>query len=178
MLDRIEIRLSGSGGQGLILAGIILAEAAILDGKNSVQTQSYGPEARGGASRAEVIISDGSIDYPKVTEPDIFLALTKEAVAKYLGDVKKGGKVIVDNSIGLDDFVLEGLKVFRIPIIETARERVKNEISANIIALGATTEITNIVSQESIIKAVLDRVPTETIEMNKKALYEGFELAK
>lgn len=177
-MDRIEIRLSGSGGQGLILAGIILAEAAILDGKNSVQTQSYGPEARGGASRAEVIISNGNIDYPKVTEPDIFLALTKEAVAKYLGDVKKGGKLIIDDSIELNDFILEDLKLYQIPIIKTAREKVGNEIAANIVALGAITWITEIVSQESIIKAVLDRVPAETIELNNKALHEGFKLIK
>ena len=96
---RIEIRLSGSGGQGLILAGIILAEAAIIDGKNAVQTQSYGPEARGGASRSEVIISNGSIDYPKVSKSDILLALTEEAVIKYKGSLKEDGLLILDSSI-------------------------------------------------------------------------------
>jgi 2-oxoglutarate ferredoxin oxidoreductase subunit gamma len=88
MKDRIEIRLGGSGGQGLILGGIILAEAAILDGKNAIQAQSYGPEARGGASKAEVIIADGEIAFPKVQNADVLLALTQKACDKYLSSLK------------------------------------------------------------------------------------------
>ena len=97
MDERFEIRLSGSGGQGLILAGIILAEAAILDGKNAVQSQSYGPEARGGASRAEVIISNANIDYPKITNTDVLLSLTEEALLKYKYDLRDTGIIILDS---------------------------------------------------------------------------------
>jgi 2-oxoglutarate ferredoxin oxidoreductase subunit gamma len=94
---RVEFRLSGSGGQGLLLAGIVLADAAIQDGKNAVQTQSYGPEARGGASKSEVVISDGEIDYPKATAPDFLLALTTDAYRNY-GLPMKRGTIIVDST--------------------------------------------------------------------------------
>lgn len=173
MAERIEFRLSGSGGQGLILAGIILAEAAVLEGKNAVQSQSYGPEARGGASRAEVIISNENIDYPKVTKPNILLALTEEAMKKYKDDLREDGLLIIDSTIEKP----EGpFRILSIPIIETAREKVGKEIVANIVALGALTVATGIVSKESIEKAVLDRVPKGTEDLNKKALYEGFKL--
>jgi len=98
---RVEFRLSGSGGQGLLLAGIVLAEAAIQDGKNAVQTQSYGPEARGGSSKAEVVISDGDIDYPKATAPDFLLALTTDAYRSYGLSMKKG-IIITDSTVKLD----------------------------------------------------------------------------
>lgn len=175
MLERMEIRLSGSGGQGLILAGIILAEAAILDGKNAVQSQSYGPEARGGASRAEVIISQSNIDYPKVTEPDILLALTEEALQKYKNNLKPEGTIIVDSSIEASQ--IPG-HIIKLPIIETAQNKVGKVIVANIVALGVLITATKIVSKTSIEKAVLDRVPKGTEELNKKALYAGFELGE
>jgi 2-oxoglutarate ferredoxin oxidoreductase subunit gamma len=96
MNRRFEVRLAGTGGQGAILAGIILAEAAILDGKNVVQTQSYGPEARGGASRSEIVISDHEIDYPKVLEPDITLCMSQEGCDRYGNQTREGGLLILD----------------------------------------------------------------------------------
>lgn len=171
----MEIRLSGSGGQGLILAGIILAEAAIFDGKNAVQSQSYGPEARGGASRAEVIISNASIDYPKVTKPDILLALTEEAFAKYKHDMNPEGVIIIDSTIKKTELPN---RIISLPIIETAHKKVGKIIVANIVALGAIISVTNVVSKESIDKAVIDRVPKGTEELNRKALYAGFELGE
>jgi len=174
MEERIEVRLSGFGGQGIILAGIILAEAAILDGKNAVQTQSYGPEARGGASRSEVIISNSSIDYPKVSKSDILLALTEEAMIKYKSELKEDGLLIIDSSINEPD---GPFRVISAPIIKTAQEIVGKSIVANIVALGTLVAATNIVSKESIEKAILARVPAGTEELNKKALYEGFNLA-
>ncbi|HOP80709.1 MAG TPA: 2-oxoacid:acceptor oxidoreductase family protein, partial [Armatimonadota bacterium] len=119
--DRYEIRLSGSGGQGLILAGIILAEAAaIYEGKEAVQTQSYGPESRGGASKSEVVISGSEIDYPKVTSPDLLLAMTQESCTKYLGDLKEGGIAI------LDSFFVEkwpdNANVIALPLTTIAKE--------------------------------------------------------
>ncbi len=178
MAKRFEIRFSGSGGQGMILAGIIMAEAAaIYDDKNAVQSQSYGPEARGGASKAEVVISDGSIDYPKATKVDLMLALTQEASSKYSKDVKDGGIVLVDS-----DAVKEkpngNFNVYSFPIIETARTELGKTIVANIMSLGMITELTNVVSHEAIEKAVLARVPPAFLELNKKALQIGFEKAK
>ncbi|WP_422448727.1 2-oxoacid:acceptor oxidoreductase family protein [Thermoanaerobacterium sp. DL9XJH110] len=175
MEERMEIRLSGSGGQGLILAGIILAEAAILDGKNAVQSQSYGPEARGGASRAEVIISNSKIDYPKVTKPDILLALTEEALLKYKDNLKPDGLILIDSSIKKPE---SPYKVLNIPILETAQNRAGKIIVANIVALGVLTAVTRVVSKMSIEKAVLDRVPKGTEDLNRKALYAGFELGE
>jgi len=171
--ERIEVRLSGSGGQGLILAGIILAEAVILDGKNAVQTQSYGPEARGGASRSEVIISNLSIDYPKVTKSDILLALTEEALLKYKSELRNDGLLIIDSNINKPD---DQFKIISVPIINTAQEKIGKSIVANIVALGTLVAATNIVSKKSIETALLARVPKGTEELNKKALYEGFKL--
>ncbi len=170
-----ELRLSGSGGQGLILAGIILAEAALHDEKNVVQSQSYGPEARGGASKSEVIISEKEINYPKVGDSDILLCLTEVAYDKYIGELKKGGILILDSNISKEPDG-EDFKVYKVPILDTAENKLKKPMVANIIALGSIYELTNIVSKESLEKAVLDRVPKGTEELNKKALEEGFKL--
>jgi 2-oxoglutarate ferredoxin oxidoreductase subunit gamma len=172
---RVEFRLSGSGGQGLLLAGIVLAEAAILDDKNAVQTQSYGPEARGGASKAEVVISDGDIDYPKAMDPDYLLALTLESYKTY-GPLMGAGLVIVDSSVPLS----EGVKArtVSVPILATATEKVGKKVVANIVALGVLGGISKIASRESLEEAVRRRVPKGTEELNLAALRSGFELAE
>src|SRR5271157_4991519 len=124
---RTEIRLAGEGGQGMILAGIILAEAAaIYDGKQAVQSQSYGPEARGGASKSEVIISDGPIDYPKVTQCDALLAMTQEACNKYSHDLKEGGILLVDSDL-VKTLPKGNFKTVAFPIINTAKNDVGRE---------------------------------------------------
>ncbi len=177
MKKQLELRLSGSGGQGLITAGIILAEAALKDQKNAIQTQSYGPEARGGASKAEVIISDEAIDFPKVTLPNMTLALTQIAADKYISDISEDGTVIVDDSIQLP----AGLKakhIYRVPIIKTAINEVGKEIVANIVALGLIVGLTGIVTDESLEAAILSRIPKGTEDLNKLALQKGYELAK
>jgi 2-oxoglutarate ferredoxin oxidoreductase subunit gamma len=172
--DRYEIRLSGSGGQGLILAGIILAEAAsILEGRNAVQTQSYGPESRGGASKSEVVISSEEIDYPKVTSPDLLLVMTQEACDKYIGDLKNGGIAVLDTSL-IEHMPDNGGHYYGIPITQIAKETVGKAITANIVALGVLTAITSVVGRESLEKAVLARVPKGTEEINRKALEAGF----
>lgn len=178
MSGRYEIRFSGSGGQGLILAGVIFAEAATIYEKiNAVQSQSYGPEARGGASKSEVIISDKPIDFPKAQEIDLQLSLTQESCDKYYKDLKPGGTLLVD-----EDFVKVvpkgAFKVVRLPIIRTASEEIGKAFVANIVALGAITALTGKVSIESVEKAVLSRVPKGTEDMNKKALMAGYELGK
>ncbi len=176
-MSKIEMRLTGSGGQGLILAGIIFAEAALLDGKNSIQSQSYGPEARGGASKAEVIIKDSEIDFPKIEVPDILLSLTQVAYDKYHGEIKESGTMIIDETIDEED-VPEGVKLIKAPILSTATNKVGKSIVANIVAIGLITGLTNIVSRESIQEAVLARVPKGTEELNKSALQAGYDLAE
>lgn len=174
MGTRYEIRLAGSGGQGLILAGVILAEAAgIYDGKFVCQTQSYGPAARGGASKAEVVISDVEIDYPKAVRPDVLLALNQASLDKYLGDLKPGGVLLVDADL-VREVPEEG--AVTIPFTRIARELGK-EMMANIVALGALAAITQAVSSEGLQQAVLARVPPQTREMNQKALEAGMAAA-
>lgn len=172
-----QISLSGTGGQGLILAGIILAEAAILDGKEAIQTQSYGPEARGGASKSEVIINDEAIDYPKIVSADVLLAMSEEACKKYIGNLKPGGKLIVDTTL-VRNVPENDAEVLLVPITKAAREEAGNAVFANIIALGALVGSTNVVSRASLEKAVLARVPKGTEEKNQKALEIGFAMAK
>ncbi len=180
MEGRYELRFSGSGGQGMILAGIIMAEAASIVGdKNAAQSQSYGPESRGGASKAEVIISDGgvSIDYPKATAIDCMLALTQQACTKYHGDIKDDGILLVDSD-EVKDLPEGKFKIYSYPIIETARKELGKIIVANIISLGMITELTGIVEKEWMEQAVLSRVPPAFVDLNKKAIQIGFERAR
>jgi 2-oxoglutarate ferredoxin oxidoreductase subunit gamma len=173
--ERYEIRLSGSGGQGLILAGIILAEAACIhDGREAVQTQSYGPESRGGASKSEVVISGEEIDYPKVTSPDLLLAMTGEACQKYIGDLKEDGIALVDSDLVGDCATSRGT-VYSLPLTALAREATGRTIAANIVAVGAITALSHVVSESAIERAVLARVPKGTEEMNIRALHAGFQ---
>ncbi|MBM4286435.1 MAG: 2-oxoacid:ferredoxin oxidoreductase subunit gamma [Deltaproteobacteria bacterium] len=171
-MARREIRLAGSGGQGLILAGLILAEAAgIYEGKEVAQTQSYGPEARGGASKAEVVISDAEIDYPKAVQPDILLCMNQRACDAYLADVRPGAVIIVDGS--LVDALPDDAEVVSLPFTRIARDLLGREMLANIVALGALAALTGIVSLPNLEKAVLARVPKGTEELNQKALAAG-----
>ncbi len=177
MAVKTEIRLTGSGGQGLILAGIILAEAAITEGLNAIQTQSYGPEARGGASKAEVIISDEEIDFPKVEQADIILILTQAAADTYLKTVKATGTAIIDATVTVPTG-LSAQRILHVPIIDTAARVVGKAIVSNIVALGFIAEHTGLVSRENVEKAVLSRVPKGTEDLNRKALNEGYKLAQ
>ncbi len=171
-----EIILSGSGGQGLILAGQILAEAVIKDGKNTVQTQSYGPEARGGASKAEVIISEAEIDYPKVTLPDIILVMSSEALSKYAGKLKSGGSLIIDTTY-IKDLPSTTANVLAVPYSRIAKETLNKAMVSNIVALGALAAFTGVVSKESLQSALISRIPKGTEELNQKALELGWESA-
>lgn len=173
---RYEIRLSGSGGQGLILMSIILAEAiGVYDGKFVCQTQSYGPQAWGGSSKAEVIVSDVEIDYPKVMNLDLLLAMNQKSCDAYYRDLKQGGTLIVDST-----FVhqIPTPHAFSIPFTRIARKKFKQDMVANIVALGALTQLTSIVSRKSIEDAVLVRVPKGTEKLNMDALRAGIRPAK
>jgi 2-oxoglutarate ferredoxin oxidoreductase subunit gamma len=171
----MEIRLAGEGGQGMILAGIILAEAAaIYDNKNTTQTQSYGPEARGGASKAEVVISQEEIDHPEVITADVLVAMSQEACDKYVGNLKKDGLLLVDQErVGR---VPSG-RVIKVPITRLAQESSGKSITANVVALGVLVGLTNVVSRQAIIQAVSARAPKGTEEMNQAALTAGFAAA-
>lgn len=176
MAQRYEIRLSGSGGQGLIMAGIILAEAAgIKDGKFVCQTQSYGPEARGGASKSEVVISDEEIDYPKAIKPDLLLAMSQKACDAYFFDLKTDGALIVDSTFVKQ---LPTTKAVGIPFTQIARTKVGKEMTANIVALGALVTLTEIVRMSSLEAALLNRIPPGTEDLNRKALQAGIEAAE
>ena len=176
MDKRTEIRLAGEGGQGMILAGIILAEAAaVYDGKQATQTQSYGPEARGGASRSEVVISDGEIDHPEVLSPDVVLTLSQEAYQKFAKTVNASGLLIVDEDRVQTSGDFHGIKI---PVARIAQESTGRAITANTVALGVLVGLTNVVSPEAIEKAVTARTPKGTEEMNRKALQAGFAAAE
>ena len=172
-----NFRFSGTGGQGLITAGIILAEAALLDGKLAVQSQSYGPEARGGSSKAEVIISDEPIRFGRVTHPDTLLVMSQEAADKFSGDCDASSLIITD-SLFVKEVSAKDARRVDLPITHTAREACGKPLFANIVALGAVVELTKCVTTESLERAVLDRVPKGTEDANKKALAAGYDLAK
>ena len=176
--DRLEIVISGSGGQGVILAGRILAEAAALyDGKEAVMAQSYGPEARGGASRAEIIISEKKINYPKVMSVDILLAMTQEALDKY-------GELLVPNGLLMVDETLvkripENFKnVFKAPFSVSAIKLLGAPIVTNIVALGALVSVTKAVSRNALIRTVLDLVSKKVLVIDRIAVDAGFKLAQ
>ncbi len=177
MSSTVEISMGGSGGQGLALMGLILAEAAgIYEGRKVVQSQLYGPESRGGASRSDVIVSDEEIDYPEVEHPDILFAFNQLSADRFSPNLKKGGTLVCDSTFVSDIPTVDG-RVYRLPITRIAREQVGREIVANIVALGALTVLTGIVSRDAVTKAVLGRVPRGTEDINQRALQVGFEAA-
>ena len=173
--ERYEIRLAGFGGQGLILAGLILAEAAaIYDGKNAAQTQSYGPEARGGTSRSEVIIGDDEIDYPRVISADVLLAMSQEACDRYVHELKKDGILIVDT---VHVHHVPAARAYRVPITQIAEEVTGRRITANVVALGLVVGLAGVVSRGAVEAALAARAPKGTEEINARALAAGFDAA-
>jgi 2-oxoglutarate ferredoxin oxidoreductase subunit gamma len=174
---RYELRLSGAGGHGLLLAGKILAEAAaIYDGKTATQGQSYGPEARGGVSRSDVVISDGEIDFPVARKLDFLLAMTQDSVDAYIGDVKPGGTVLVDESL-VERVPSGDYRVVRAGIVEAARDRIGRPITANLVAVGLIAGLSDVVSTSALESAVRARVPRGTEEYNLSAFRLGLAMA-
>lgn len=177
MGSRVEVRLSGAGGDGLLTAGKILGAAAVLfDGKHATQSQSFGPEARGAACRSEVVIDDAEVQAGKATHIDVLLALSQEAVDRYLHEVQPGGLVIVDGDhvarVPPGDYA-----VARLPLKAKARDDLGAAASASIVALGAIVALRPVVSRQSLENAVLLHVPKGTEQLNKRALDLGSQLA-
>ena len=177
---RKEIRIAGFGGQGVILSGIIVGKAATLyDDNNAVQTQSYGPEARGGASKCEVVISDEDIDYPKVQSPDALVAMSQEALIAYVVDLKEEGTLIIDSGAvdesEIEDFIKKrNISVFKIPATEIAISDIGLKIVANIVMIGAIVKITNIISKNAAMESILNSIPKGTKEKNIQAFEAGY----
>lgn len=174
-MAKMEIRLAGSGGQGIILATVILAEAAIIAGKHTAQSQSYGPEARGGACKAEVIISDTEIGFTKVQTPTFLMALTQKSLDKYSKNLPKDCLVLIDEGLSVPQN-LDGYKVIKLPILSTAAEKVGRLMTANIVAVAAINGLLKLVDDESLKTAVFMHIPKGTEALNEKALNEGFKL--
>lgn len=176
MSKRYEIQLAGEGGQGVVLAAVILAEAAAIhEGKYVAQSASYGPEARGGLTESEVVISDEDIDYPKVVAPDVLLAMNQPACDKYFGSLKQDGLLIVDAT---HVHSVPTPRAHAIPITQIAEEATGRTVSANVVALGAIVALTGVVSSKAIEAAVVARAPKGTQEVNLKALRAGMQAAR
>ncbi|NLA32126.1 MAG: 2-oxoacid:ferredoxin oxidoreductase subunit gamma [Methanomicrobiales archaeon] len=173
---RHEVRFSGYGGQGIILSAVILGRAAALyDEKYAVQTQVYGPEARGGASMGQVVIDDLPILYPEVTDPDIYIIMSQQGFEKYGVAAREDAVMVLDADLVRSRPVC---RYHEIPATAEAKENLGREIVANIVMMGALVAITGAVSRAAIERAVLDSVPKGTESLNTRALKRGFELGE
>ena len=171
-----QIRFGGVGGQGIVLAGRLLGRAAALfDGKEAVCTQTYGPEARGGASRADVIVSNDPVDYPFVTEADVLAVFFQEAYMKFRSELRPGGMLIFDTDLVQPSE--EGDNVYGIPATKIA-EDLGSRLVTNIVMLGFLLGMTGVVSRESMEQSIRSMVKKQYIELDMKALDAGISLAQ
>ena len=177
-MSRVEIRFAGFGGQGIGLMGRLVGEAVSLleEGKNSVMTQSYGPESRGGASSTDVVIDEGEIDYPKATELDYFVVLSEEAYHKYIPKLKEGGILFVEEDlVTLDEHAKKAKKIFKIPATKIA-ETLGSRLYANIAMLGfVCANTTDIFSEEAMITIMKEKIKARFVEKNLVAFQKGME---
>jgi 2-oxoglutarate ferredoxin oxidoreductase subunit gamma len=177
-MERCRIIFSGSGGQGVITASIILAEAAVLyEGLNAVQSQSYGPEARGGASRSDVIIADTDIRFPKVIQPNVLVCLTQEAYNKFTDLIRPGGLLITDSYYVKQEKKVDARQV-DLAMYKEVMDKIGKPIVFNICMLGALLGLTKLIKQESIMKVLETRIPGPFLDLNKQALELGQKIAE
>ena len=175
-MERCRMVFSGSGGQGVITAAIILAEAAVLyENLIAVQTQSYGPEARGGATRSDVIISESEINYPKVLQPNVLVCLTQQAYSKFNPVIRPGGLLITDNHFVSLERKVDALQK-ELPMYKTVMDTIGNPIVFNICMLGAVIGLTDLVGPQSIMKVLESHIPPDFLKINQQALDLGVEL--
>jgi len=173
--EKTQVRLAGFGGQGIVLSGMLLGKAvSLFEGDNAVMTQSYGPEARGGACSADVVASAGRVDYPKVTSPDVLVLMSEEAARTYGPDCAEGATVLVNENLVKSVPDRAGLNVHKVPATAIA-EGLGRVIVANIVMLGFITAVTGIVSYDSMKQAVLDSIPPGTEELNLAAFQAGYD---
>jgi len=177
-LEQLEVRFSGSGGQGLVLASIIFADILVDRGYNVIQGESHGIEARGGASRGEVIGSKSEITDLSVSKPDIFVSLSQESLNKYYKDVKQESLVLIDSFLVKEIPEIDSSNVFLLPFTKRTKEKLNSVIPANIAFLGVIAELTQINDRESYGRAIKYRVPEGTKEMNLEAFKLGVEMAE
>ena len=177
-VERAEIRLTGLGGQGIIRAGYIIGKAAaIYDGRQAILIRSYGPEARGGASSAQVIISDEPIWYPRLIAPGVLIALSQEGWNKYCGELKEGGLALIEEDLVEPGSLPKGARLFSIPATRMAEE-LGRSIVANVVMLGFFASLTDAVSVEALRESVRTSVPKGTEELNLTAFERGYEYGK
>lgn len=177
-MERCRIILSGSGGQGVITAAIMLAEAALIhEGLNAVQSQSYGPEARGGASRSDVIISNREILFPKVVEPNVLVCLTQEAYDKFSGLIRPGGFLLTDNHYVKQSEHVDA-KQISLAMHREVIDKIGKPIVFNICMLGALITFTGLIKPQSVMKVLEHRIPAGFLQINKEALELGIDMAK
>jgi len=177
-MSRFEIRISGLGGQGIVLAGIIIGTAASTYGrKNATQAQSYGPEARGGACKTEIVISDEEIDYPRVEKPHIVAVMSQEAYNTCVGEIEENGALLYDPDMILETRPMNKVNIYEVPATRIA-EQLGKKIVANMVMIGAIIAITNIVDNQSIEKAIAKNVPHGTEKLNIDAFNRGYEHAR
>jgi 2-oxoglutarate ferredoxin oxidoreductase subunit gamma len=175
-MAKTRLIFSGSGGQGVITAGIILAETAVLhEGLNAVQTQSYGAEARGGATRSDIIISDSPIYFPKILQANILVCLTQAAYTKYIPVLLPGGLLITDRRMVQIEQTVDA-RSFELPFAEEIAEHIGNPVVLNICMLGAVVRLTEAVSPDAVKKVIRERVPKSFLELNEAAFDMGFRL--
>lgn len=177
-MNRTRIVFSGSGGQGVITAAIILAEAAVIhEGLNATQSQSYGAAARGGATRSDIILSTEEINFPTVTQPNILVCLTQQAYNTFSPIIRPGGTLISDSRF-VETTRKVDAKQIELPIYETVMAEIGKPIVFNICVLGALLGIRPLVKEESLMAVIRDRVPKDFIDMNNKAFQLGLEIAR
>lgn len=177
-MEKCRLVFSGSGGQGVITASIILAEAVVLhENLNAVQSQSYGPEARGGATRSDVIISENDIRYPKVIQPNLLICLTQEAYNKYYAIVRPGGLLITDARFVKTQKKIDA-RQYELPMFTTVMDQIGRPIVFNLCMLGVVAACTALARPESIMKVLKTKIAAEFLVMNQKALNLGITLCE
>jgi len=177
-MNRVRLVFSGSGGQGVITAAIILAEAAVIyEGKNATQSQSYGAAARGGATRSDIIIADEEINFPEVTQPNILVCLTQEAYNIYSPIIRPGGTLLSDSRFVNTTRKVDA-KQIELGMYDTVMEKIGKPVVFNICVLGALLGIQEIIRPESVLSAIADRVPRDFIDLNNRAFDIGLVLGR
>lgn len=173
---RYEIRFAGFGGQGVVLASQVLSYAVVLSGRYAAQSQSYGPEARGGAARGEVVVADEPIDYPRVTDADVLVAMSQPAYERYHTQVRTNGVLVIDADLVDARELPPNVRLYKVPATSLAAERIGNRLYANMIMVGFVAALSQLVDLPTLERAIMERIPEKHREPNLQAVRLGYEL--